>query len=167
MQQNSATLLYDLNTMKGTTESYLKKQHSHSKQYSSRPEKSHLVLKVSKKQKTVLSHLKHKLTAELTMNNCDLYLIFSKRPLPPDAVCMKFRMISLMTNHQRQPVHFSFIALNKKSQSFFLHFSNLKVLVWASILYVIFGTADVLNSARFVLIFVSQRSHRRQPVCSW
>ena len=25
MQQNSATLIYDLNTMKGTTESYLKK----------------------------------------------------------------------------------------------------------------------------------------------
>ena len=28
----------------------------------------------------------------------------------------------------------------------------------------IFGTADVLNSASFDLIFVSQRSHRRQPL---
>ena len=50
MQQDSATLIYDLNAMKGTME-------SHFKQYSSRPEKSHLALKVSKKQKTVLSHL--------------------------------------------------------------------------------------------------------------
>ena len=58
MQQNSANLIYDLNTMKGTVENYLKKIDSLFKQYSSRPEKSHLVLKVSKKQKTVLSHLK-------------------------------------------------------------------------------------------------------------
>jgi len=49
MRQNSATLIYDLNTMKGTVESCLKKEHSHSEQCSSKPKKSHLVLKVSKK----------------------------------------------------------------------------------------------------------------------
>ena len=32
MQQNSATLIYDLNARKGTLESYLKKLHSHLKQ---------------------------------------------------------------------------------------------------------------------------------------
>ena len=48
-----------------------------------------------------------------------------------------------------------------------MHFSNLKFWVWASIIYMIFGTPDVLNSASFDLInFVSQRCHRRQPVCS-
>ena len=37
MQKESATLIYDLHKMKGAVESYLKK-HSHSKQYSSKPE---------------------------------------------------------------------------------------------------------------------------------
>jgi len=49
MQQSSATLIYDLNTTKVQWRVTLKKLHSHSKQCSSKPEKSHLVLKVSKK----------------------------------------------------------------------------------------------------------------------
>ena len=36
------------------------------------------------------------------------------------------------------------------------------MLAWASTLYMIFGKADVLNSVRFDLIFVSTRSYRRQ-----
>ena len=47
MQQNSTTLIYDLNKTKCTVESYPKKNlQSHSKQYSSKSEKSHLVLEV-------------------------------------------------------------------------------------------------------------------------
>ena len=42
MQQDSATLIHDLNAMKGTMESYLKKRHL--KQNTSKPEKSRLVL---------------------------------------------------------------------------------------------------------------------------
>jgi len=49
MQQSSATLIYDLNITKVQWRVTLKKLHSHSKQCSSKPEKSHLVLKVSKK----------------------------------------------------------------------------------------------------------------------
>ena len=45
MQQNSATLIYDLNTMKGTVEIYLKILAQPFKtEYSVKPEKSHLVL---------------------------------------------------------------------------------------------------------------------------
>jgi len=44
MQQDNATLIYDLNTKKGTVESYLIKYHNHSKQYISKLEQSHLVL---------------------------------------------------------------------------------------------------------------------------
>ena len=76
---NSPTLIYDLNTTKGTVGESPLKMHSHSKQCSSKPEKSHLFLEVSKKKKnrkekkerkkmkkkqnetkqeTVLSHLK-------------------------------------------------------------------------------------------------------------
>ena len=44
MQQDSATLIYDLNAMKGTMKSYLKKYNRHSKQNTSKPEKSRLVL---------------------------------------------------------------------------------------------------------------------------
>ena len=45
MQQDSATLIYDLNAMKGTMKSYLKKNRTrHSKQNTSKPEKSRLVL---------------------------------------------------------------------------------------------------------------------------
>ena len=44
MQQISATLIYDSNTTKGTVESYLEKLHNHSKQWSFKPEKSHLAL---------------------------------------------------------------------------------------------------------------------------
>ena len=66
-------LIYDLNTTKGTVGESPLKMHSHSKQCSSKPEKSHLFLEVSKKKKkkkenekqkqktkqeTVLSHLK-------------------------------------------------------------------------------------------------------------
>ena len=65
VQQNSATLIYDLNTMKDTVESYLKKKRSHSKQFSSaKPEKSYpansriLKKKKKKKNKTVLSHFR-------------------------------------------------------------------------------------------------------------
>ena len=45
MQKNSAISINDLNTVKGT----VSERHSHPKQYSSKPEKLHLVLKVSKK----------------------------------------------------------------------------------------------------------------------
>ena len=64
---NSPTLIYDLNTTKGTVGESPLKMHSHSKQCSSKPEKSHLFLEVSNKKKenekknkqeTVLSHLK-------------------------------------------------------------------------------------------------------------
>ena len=49
MQQRSATLIYHLNTMKRTLESdFKKKLHSHSKQYSFKPEKLHLVLCLKK-----------------------------------------------------------------------------------------------------------------------
>ena len=44
MQQDSATLIYDLNAMKGTVESYLKKIDQPFKTEHSKPEKSHLVL---------------------------------------------------------------------------------------------------------------------------
>ena len=54
-----------------------------------------------------------------------------------------------MTIHERQAVHLSFIAFNRGKNKQLLHFSNLKFWVWASIIYMIFGTADVLNSAHF------------------
>ena len=44
MQQDSATLIYDFNAMKGTVESYLKKIDQPFKTEHSKPEKSHLVL---------------------------------------------------------------------------------------------------------------------------
>ena len=44
-------LIYDLNTTKGTVGESPLKIHSHSKQCSSKPEKSHLFLEVSKKKK--------------------------------------------------------------------------------------------------------------------
>ena len=44
-------LIYDLNTTKGTVGESPLKMHSHSKQCSSKPEKSHLFLEVSKKKK--------------------------------------------------------------------------------------------------------------------
>ena len=59
MQQSCATLNYDLNTMKGIAVRYLKKLQGHSKQYSFKTEKLHLVVQVSKKQKTVMGHFKH------------------------------------------------------------------------------------------------------------
>ena len=58
MHHNSATLMYDVNTIKGTVESCLKKKlHSHSKQDSSKTEKSHLVLKSPKNRKLFLATL--------------------------------------------------------------------------------------------------------------
>ena len=48
---NSPTLIYDLNTTKGTVGESPLKMHSYSKQCSSKPEKSHLFLEVSKKKK--------------------------------------------------------------------------------------------------------------------
>lgn len=57
MQQNSAILIYDFNRMK-VKERFLKKGPFKTGQFHA-PEKSHLVLKVSKKaQKTILSHFK-------------------------------------------------------------------------------------------------------------
>ena len=44
MQQDSATLIYDLNAMKGTMKSYLKKIEQAFKTETSKPEKSRLVL---------------------------------------------------------------------------------------------------------------------------
>lgn len=59
MQQNSTTLIYDLNKTKCTVESYPKRNlQSHWKQYSSKSEKSHLVLEVSKNRELVMSQLK-------------------------------------------------------------------------------------------------------------
>ena len=49
VQRNSATLMYDLNTMTGTVESYLKNSTAIPNSTGSKPEKSHLVLKVSVK----------------------------------------------------------------------------------------------------------------------
>ena len=60
MQQDSATLIYDLNTMKGTMDSYIKKKIACTAIQNCtapKPEKSHLILEVSKKQKTILNHL--------------------------------------------------------------------------------------------------------------
>ena len=78
---NSPTLIYDLNTTKGTVGESPLKMHSYSKQCSSKPEKSHLFLEVSKKKKkkkkerkwknkktkqeTVLSHLKAVLYSQI------------------------------------------------------------------------------------------------------
>ena len=52
MQQDRSTLIYNFKTMKATVESYLRE-----KAQPYKLQKSHLLLKVSKKQKTVLSRL--------------------------------------------------------------------------------------------------------------